>query len=362
MPARWRGWRARPTVAPTFGRSSPARAASSSPARSTTPTVRTRASRSRRRRPTLALRLGRRLSRRPEGAPRRAARPGCALSRRSHSMLVRTSTPVRCRSGSTRSTPASAGSARTRCLINAELGSWLFLGEIICTLDLEPDTEGLEQCGSCTRCLDACPTGALVEAGVLDSTRCISYLTIELAVAIPRRASRRRIGTHVYGCDICQEVCPYNQPPPRSADAAVAAASGARPAAARRLCGGARMPSCGSPTKGSAMTRAKLTGLRRNLAVAIGNSGDADGDRCARRAARDAAVGRRRRWCASTSSGRVAQGTASRDFDLSSKHVDRAAAAAVDAADDRPEFREDRRAALRVHRSGRLRSRRQPAR
>ena len=163
---------------------------------------------------------------------------------------------------------------KNTCLINPELGSWLFLGEIICTLPLDPDTQGLEQCGSCTRCLEACPTGALVEPGVLDSNRCLSYLTIELRSSIPDEY-RRALGTHVYGCDICQEVCPYNRPAPRSDEAEWQPRSGLdlprlvdlwqRPDAELR-----RM------TKGGPMTRAKVAGLRRNLAVAIGNSGDAE--------------------------------------------------------------------------------------
>jgi epoxyqueuosine reductase len=163
---------------------------------------------------------------------------------------------------------------KNTCLISPGLGSWLFLSEIICTLALEPDTQGLEQCGSCTRCLDACPTGALVESGVLDSTRCLSYLTIELRSAIPE-AHRASLGTHVYGCDICQEVCPYNQPAPSSDDTAW------RPRPALdlpRLVSSWRKPDSElrALVTGTAMTRAKLTGLRRNLAVAIGNSRDPD--------------------------------------------------------------------------------------
>jgi epoxyqueuosine reductase len=161
---------------------------------------------------------------------------------------------------------------KNTCLINAQVGSWLFLAEIICTLPLEPDPPGLDQCGGCTRCLDACPTDALVAPGVLDATRCVSYLTIELRGAIPELL-RPAMGAHVYGCDICQEVCPYNQVPPHSQDAAW------RPRAALdlpRLVEMWRRPDAElrAQTKGSAMTRAKLTGLRRNLAVAIGNTRD----------------------------------------------------------------------------------------
>jgi epoxyqueuosine reductase len=163
---------------------------------------------------------------------------------------------------------------KNTCLINPELGSWLFLAEIIATLPLEPDTQGLEQCGSCTRCLEACPTGALVEPGVLDSNRCLSYLTIELRGGIPEER-RAAMGTHVYGCDICQEVCPYNQPAPHSGASPWQPRKGLDlPALAQMW----RRPDTELRTlvKGSPMTRAKLTGLRRNLAVAIGNSGDAD--------------------------------------------------------------------------------------
>jgi epoxyqueuosine reductase len=161
---------------------------------------------------------------------------------------------------------------KNTCLINPELGSWLFLGEIICTLPLDPDPQGLEQCGSCTRCLDACPTGALVEPGVLDSTRCLSYLTIELRGPIPAE-QRPQLGLHVYGCDICQEVCPYNRPAPHSDDPVWQPRPGLDlPRLVdlwRRSDGQWRRL-----LKGSAMRRARLAGLRRNLAVAIGNSGE----------------------------------------------------------------------------------------
>ena len=158
---------------------------------------------------------------------------------------------------------------KNTCLINPEVGSWIFLAEIITTLQLEPDTQGLEQCGSCTRCLDECPTGALVEPGVLDSARCLSYLTIEHRGEVPAEY-HAAIGTHVYGCDICQEVCPYNQPAPASADAAW------QPRVGLDLPRLAELSSRSDDelralVKGTPMTRAKIAGLRRNLDIALAN-------------------------------------------------------------------------------------------
>lgn len=159
---------------------------------------------------------------------------------------------------------------KNTCLINAELGSWLFLGEIITTLDLEADTQGLEQCGSCTRCLDACPTGALVEPGVLDSGRCLSYLTIEHRGEMPVEY-HDAIGTHIYGCDICQEVCPYNQPAPASQDSPWQPRPGLD---LPRLVDLASRSDdeLRSLIKGTPMTRAKVAGLRRNLDIAVVNA------------------------------------------------------------------------------------------
>jgi epoxyqueuosine reductase len=105
-------------------------------------------------------------------------------------------------------------------LLNQRMGSWLFLGTILTDLDLTPRVEGKEflppdLCGTCTRCIDACPTDALVDPYVMDARRCIAYLTIELRGPIPEEF-REPIGNHLFGCDICQDVCPWNRKSPRT--------------------------------------------------------------------------------------------------------------------------------------------------
>jgi len=159
---------------------------------------------------------------------------------------------------------------KNTCVINPQLGSWLFLAEIICSLRLDPDVPAFDQCGTCTLCLEACPTRALVAPAVLDATRCISYLTIEHRGDIPEEL-RADVGTHVFGCDICQEVCPFNQ------TAAVSDDPRWQPRAVwdgRTVFELAEMSDedLGGAVKGSAISRAKRAGLRRNVDLAVTNA------------------------------------------------------------------------------------------
>lgn len=155
---------------------------------------------------------------------------------------------------------------KNTCLINPALGSWLFLGEIITNLALDADLPGVDQCGTCTRCLDACPTGALVAPYELDATRCLSYLTIEVRGAVDEQW-RDGLSSRLFGCDICQDVCPWNRRAAVSDDAAWQPRAGA---AHLRLIDACTLTDEAWSTrlKGSAMKRAGVHRLRRSLAYA----------------------------------------------------------------------------------------------
>src|ERR1700723_651583 len=185
---------------------------------------------------------------------------------------------------------------KNTCLINSQLGSWLFLGVIVTTLALEPSVApGLpapDLCGTCTRCLDACPTQAFPQPYVLDARRCISYLTVELRTEIPEEI-RPQMGNAVIGCDICQDVCPWNRKAPVTTLAAFQprdlpmAQSGkenietgeneSQPAATLfapelEWLASLTQQEFSSIFRGCAVKRAKWRGLVRNACVALGNS------------------------------------------------------------------------------------------
>lgn len=156
------------------------------------------------------------------------------------------------------------------CVINPELGSFIFLSEIICSLPLPFDSASFDQCGTCTLCIEACPTQALVGPGVLDARRCISYLTIEQQGEMPADLVPG-VGTRVYGCDVCQEVCPFNAVSPRSNDPAwLPRAAWDRPSAHDLV----RLSDVElrAALVDSAMTRARKAGLRRNFRQAAGQA------------------------------------------------------------------------------------------
>ncbi|NUO63657.1 MAG: tRNA epoxyqueuosine(34) reductase QueG [Gemmatimonadaceae bacterium] len=163
-------------------------------------------------------------------------------------------------------------------LLNPTLGSFFFLGGLFVELELQPDAPfEAERCGSCTRCIEACPTNAIVAPRRLDATKCISYLTIELKGAIPEEL-RAKIGELLYGCDICQEVCPWNgkfaRALPEGSPFAPRETLGRKDARqlARELLEMSQEEFSGA-FKGSPMKRAKLRGLKRNAAVVLGNIG-----------------------------------------------------------------------------------------
>ena len=163
---------------------------------------------------------------------------------------------------------------KNTCVINPELGSWVFLSEILCSLPLETDAPALDQCGTCTLCLEACPTDAIVEPWVLDATRCLSYLSIEVKKTLPEE-HRESLGSHIYGCDICQDVCPWNAQAARSDDDCW------QPQAALdqpSLIDLWRQPDhlLLPVIQRSPMSHTGLRNVRRNIAVALGNSGDPD--------------------------------------------------------------------------------------
>ncbi len=166
---------------------------------------------------------------------------------------------------------------KNTCIINQKLGSWLFLGVILTSLDIEKDElagdlPAPDRCGTCTRCIAACPTQAITAPGELDARLCISYLTIEKRGEIPHDL-RSGMGRHVFGCDICQDVCPWNRKAPVTSAGEFQPREGFVNPALEWLA--AMQPEeFRTVFRGSPVRRAKLSGLRRNAVLAMGNSGD----------------------------------------------------------------------------------------
>ncbi|HLX74464.1 MAG TPA: tRNA epoxyqueuosine(34) reductase QueG, partial [Terriglobales bacterium] len=161
---------------------------------------------------------------------------------------------------------------KNTCIINQRLGSWFFLGVILTSLELAPDLPAPDRCGTCTRCLEACPTQALTAPCQLDSNLCISYFTIEKRGAIPEEM-RAGMGRQVFGCDICQDVCPWNRKAPASSEPEFQPRPELLNPALEWLAE-MKAEQFAETFRGSPVRRAKLSGLRRNAVVAMGNSGN----------------------------------------------------------------------------------------
>ena len=158
-------------------------------------------------------------------------------------------------------------------LIHWRSGSWYFLAEVLINIDLESDTTPLRgSCGTCTRCIEACPTDAIIEPNLLDSRLCISYLTIELKGSIPKTL-RPKIGNLIFGCDICQEVCPWNSKAVPTDDPAFQPRDGNLTPKLLSLIG-ITQQEFSRRFKRSPIKRAKRRGFLRNVLVAIGNWGE----------------------------------------------------------------------------------------
>ncbi|HUQ19979.1 MAG TPA: tRNA epoxyqueuosine(34) reductase QueG [Gemmatimonadaceae bacterium] len=156
-------------------------------------------------------------------------------------------------------------------LVNPKIGSYFFIGSLLIDLDLEPDTPfEADRCGTCTRCLDACPTQAFVEPRVLDATKCISYLTIESRSPMPTEL-RAGVGELIYGCDICQEVCPWNISFSRELSTPELAPREGLMSTDIAMMLDDTDENFRKRFKKSPMKRAKRTGIARNIAIAMGN-------------------------------------------------------------------------------------------
>jgi epoxyqueuosine reductase len=165
---------------------------------------------------------------------------------------------------------------KNTCLIHQGKGSWFFLGELLTSLEIEPDSPPAERCGTCTACIDACPTGAIVPFGdwwTVDARLCISYFTIELRGPIPEE-HRAGMGRHVFGCDICQDVCPWNRRAAIGRDPDFAPRPGLVAPPLERLAG-LTLQEFEEMFQTTPVPRARYQGFLRNVCVAMGNAGEA---------------------------------------------------------------------------------------